>query len=132
MSPAAASSVAPTAPAAAAGLTELLAARVGDPARVRTDLPRRVAAVHGASPYLFTPQALNLTGCRRRKPCAVRRANNRLRKTLGRQSPPKTLPSPWHHEPATSRRLCQSAVFGILTCGVQVAKSTPQLADIRG
>ncbi|MFJ9819582.1 FAD-binding and (Fe-S)-binding domain-containing protein [Streptomyces sp. NPDC101151] len=41
-----------------AGLAELLAPCVTDPARVTTDLPRRVAAAHDASPYLFTPQAL--------------------------------------------------------------------------
>ncbi|MFG2884821.1 FAD-binding and (Fe-S)-binding domain-containing protein [Streptomyces sp. NPDC048297] len=59
MSPtAAASSAAPNAPDGAAGLTGILAACVGDPARVTTDLPRRVAAAHDASPYLFTPQAV--------------------------------------------------------------------------
>ncbi|MFF4896061.1 FAD-binding and (Fe-S)-binding domain-containing protein [Streptomyces sp. NPDC001068] len=54
------SSTAVTPPAAdgSAGLAELLAACVGDPARVSTDVPRRVAAAHDASPYLFTPQAV--------------------------------------------------------------------------
>ncbi|MFF7215902.1 FAD-binding and (Fe-S)-binding domain-containing protein [Streptomyces sp. NPDC008238] len=31
---------------------------VADPSRVSTDVPRRVAAAHDASPYLFTPQAV--------------------------------------------------------------------------
>ncbi|MCG8968653.1 FAD-binding and (Fe-S)-binding domain-containing protein [Streptomyces sp. CL12-4] len=50
------------APPPAAGhprdLAELLAGCVGDPARVTVDVPRRVAAAHDASPYLFTPQAV--------------------------------------------------------------------------
>ncbi|MEV7030420.1 FAD-binding and (Fe-S)-binding domain-containing protein [Streptomyces sp. NPDC093272] len=41
-----------------AGLAALLASCVSDPARVSTELPRRVAAAHDASPYLFTPQAV--------------------------------------------------------------------------
>ncbi|MQY39838.1 hypothetical protein SRB17_78660 [Streptomyces sp. RB17] len=49
---------APTAPDRSARLAELLASCVGDPARVTTDLPRRAAAAHDASPYLFTPQAV--------------------------------------------------------------------------
>ncbi|MEV7323956.1 FAD-binding and (Fe-S)-binding domain-containing protein [Streptomyces sp. NPDC093970] len=54
------SSTAVTPPAAdgSAGLAELLAACVSDPARVSTEVPRRVAAAHDASPYLFTPQAV--------------------------------------------------------------------------
>ncbi|MGP4085771.1 FAD-binding and (Fe-S)-binding domain-containing protein [Streptomyces sp. KR55] len=55
MSPSAAT---PSAPDRAARLAELLTACVSDPARVTTDLPRRVAAAHDASPYLFTPQAV--------------------------------------------------------------------------
>ncbi|MER7936224.1 FAD-binding and (Fe-S)-binding domain-containing protein [Streptomyces sp. NPDC094471] len=49
-----------TPPAAdrSAGLAALLASCVSDPARVSTELPRRVAAAHDASPYLFTPQAV--------------------------------------------------------------------------
>ncbi|MEW2288831.1 FAD-binding and (Fe-S)-binding domain-containing protein [Streptomyces sp. NPDC047841] len=39
-------------------LAELLSACVDDPARVTTDVPRRVAAAHDASPYLFTPRAV--------------------------------------------------------------------------
>ncbi|MFJ5215818.1 FAD-binding and (Fe-S)-binding domain-containing protein [Streptomyces sp. NPDC088354] len=39
-------------------LAGLLASCVSDPARVTTDVPRRVAAAHDASPYLFTPQAV--------------------------------------------------------------------------
>ncbi|QTI88058.1 FAD-binding oxidoreductase [Streptomyces sp. AgN23] len=39
-------------------LTRLLAACVSDPARVTTDVPRRLAAAHDASPYLFTPRAV--------------------------------------------------------------------------
>ncbi|WP_326580052.1 FAD-binding oxidoreductase [Actinacidiphila glaucinigra] len=35
-----------------------LADCVADPSRVSTDVPRRVAAAHDASPYLFTPQAV--------------------------------------------------------------------------
>ncbi|MET9174025.1 FAD-binding and (Fe-S)-binding domain-containing protein [Streptomyces misionensis] len=49
---------APDAPERAAGLTEMLATCVGDPARVTTDVPRRIAAAHDASPYLFTPRAV--------------------------------------------------------------------------
>jgi D-lactate dehydrogenase len=49
---------APTTPDRAGGLAELLAACVGDPARVSTEVPRRIAAAHDASPYLFTPQAV--------------------------------------------------------------------------
>ncbi|GGI94407.1 FAD-binding and (Fe-S)-binding domain-containing protein [Streptomyces brasiliensis] len=48
----------PPAPASTARLAELLAACVDDPARVSTDLPRRIASAHDASPYLFTPQAV--------------------------------------------------------------------------
>ncbi|MFI9802976.1 FAD-binding and (Fe-S)-binding domain-containing protein [Streptomyces sp. NPDC052301] len=55
---AATSPAAPADPERAADLAELLTACVGDPARVTTDLPRRVAAAHDASPYLFTPQAV--------------------------------------------------------------------------
>ncbi|MGW4676228.1 hypothetical protein [Streptomyces sp. NPDC004324] len=36
-------------------LAALLRACVDDPRRVTTDLPRRVAAAHDASPYLFAP-----------------------------------------------------------------------------
>ncbi|MFF4705336.1 FAD-binding and (Fe-S)-binding domain-containing protein [Streptomyces sp. NPDC001288] len=50
--------VTPPAADRAAGLAALLASCVGDPARVSTELPRRVAAAHDASPYLFTPQAV--------------------------------------------------------------------------
>ncbi|MEV5386933.1 FAD-binding and (Fe-S)-binding domain-containing protein [Streptomyces sp. NPDC052721] len=39
-------------------LAELLSACVDDPARVTTDVPRRIAAAHDASPYLFTPRAV--------------------------------------------------------------------------
>lgn len=39
-------------------LADLLASCVGDPARVTTALPRRIAAAHDASPYLFTPRAV--------------------------------------------------------------------------
>ncbi|MFJ3868520.1 FAD-binding and (Fe-S)-binding domain-containing protein [Streptomyces nigra] len=39
-------------------LADLLASCVGDPARVSTALPRRIAAAHDASPYLFTPRAV--------------------------------------------------------------------------
>jgi D-lactate dehydrogenase len=45
-------------PAAPRDLAELLAGCVGDPARVTVDVPRRVAAAHDASPYLFTPRAV--------------------------------------------------------------------------
>ncbi|MGW5433948.1 FAD-binding and (Fe-S)-binding domain-containing protein [Streptomyces sp. NPDC004059] len=55
MSPTAAAS--PT-PEPASDLAQLLSACVGDPARVTTDVPRRVAAAHDASPYLFTPRAV--------------------------------------------------------------------------
>jgi D-lactate dehydrogenase len=55
MSPTAAAS--PT-PEQASDLARLLSACVGDPARVTTDVPRRVAAAHDASPYLFTPRAV--------------------------------------------------------------------------
>ncbi|WP_316741538.1 FAD-binding and (Fe-S)-binding domain-containing protein [Streptomyces sp. MK7] len=47
-----------TPPAPAAGLAELLAGCVSDPARVSTELPRRIATAHDASPYLFTPRAV--------------------------------------------------------------------------
>ncbi|WP_438305865.1 FAD-binding and (Fe-S)-binding domain-containing protein [Streptomyces sp. HUAS TT11] len=50
--------VTPPAADRSAGLAELLAACVSDPARVSTEVPRRVAAAHDASPYLFTPQAV--------------------------------------------------------------------------
>lgn len=50
--------VTPPASDPAAGLADLLAACVSDPARVATELPRRVAAAHDASPYLFTPRAV--------------------------------------------------------------------------
>jgi D-lactate dehydrogenase len=49
---------APGTPERSAGLADLLAGCVGDPARVTTDVPRTVAAAHDASPYLFTPQAV--------------------------------------------------------------------------
>ncbi|MFE2139123.1 FAD-linked oxidase C-terminal domain-containing protein, partial [Streptomyces sp. NPDC059466] len=39
-------------------LAALLRSCVDDPRRVTTDLPRRVAAAHDASPYLFAPQAV--------------------------------------------------------------------------
>ncbi|MEW2293018.1 FAD-binding and (Fe-S)-binding domain-containing protein [Streptomyces sp. NPDC006743] len=45
-------------PTGTEGLAALLARCVGDPARVTTEVPRRVAAAHDASPYLFTPQAV--------------------------------------------------------------------------
>ncbi|MET9256472.1 FAD-binding and (Fe-S)-binding domain-containing protein [Streptomyces sp. NPDC003717] len=38
--------------------TSWLTACVSDPARVSTELPRRIALAHDASPYLFTPQAV--------------------------------------------------------------------------
>ncbi|MEU5677046.1 FAD-binding and (Fe-S)-binding domain-containing protein [Streptomyces rochei] len=41
-----------------ARLAELLAGCVADPARVTTDVSRRAAAAHDASPYLFTPRAV--------------------------------------------------------------------------
>ncbi|MFG3157909.1 FAD-binding and (Fe-S)-binding domain-containing protein [Streptomyces sp. NPDC048219] len=41
-----------------AGLAELLAGCVDDPSRVTVEVPRRVAAAHDASPYLFTPRAV--------------------------------------------------------------------------
>ncbi|MFC9097523.1 FAD-binding and (Fe-S)-binding domain-containing protein [Streptomyces sp. NPDC057072] len=50
--------VTPSSADRSAGLAELLAACVSDPARVSTEVPRRVAAAHDASPYLFTPQAV--------------------------------------------------------------------------
>ncbi|MFE3164184.1 FAD-binding and (Fe-S)-binding domain-containing protein [Streptomyces sp. NPDC059224] len=50
--------VTPPAADRSADLAELLAACVSDPARVSTEVPRRVAAAHDASPYLFTPQAV--------------------------------------------------------------------------
>ncbi|MFJ5643899.1 FAD-binding and (Fe-S)-binding domain-containing protein [Streptomyces sp. NPDC093223] len=50
--------VTPPAADRTAGLAELLASCVSDPARVNTELPRRIAAAHDASPYLFTPQAV--------------------------------------------------------------------------
>jgi D-lactate dehydrogenase len=43
---------------AAPGLAEILAECVDDPARVSTEVPRRVAVAHDASPYLFTPRAV--------------------------------------------------------------------------
>ncbi|MEV6833086.1 FAD-binding and (Fe-S)-binding domain-containing protein [Streptomyces sp. NPDC051133] len=61
MTPTAATPPAAPAPATAeraADLGELLSSCVGDPARVTTDVPRRVAAAHDASPYLFTPRAV--------------------------------------------------------------------------
>ncbi|MFJ4850772.1 FAD-binding and (Fe-S)-binding domain-containing protein [Streptomyces sp. NPDC088733] len=57
-SAAAAPSTAPSTGDRAPDLAGLLASCVGDPARVTTDVPRRVAAAHDASPYLFTPQAV--------------------------------------------------------------------------
>ncbi|MEV0215422.1 FAD-binding and (Fe-S)-binding domain-containing protein [Micromonospora sp. NPDC050695] len=39
-------------------VAELLRARLDDPTRASTELPRRLAAAHDASPYLFEPQAL--------------------------------------------------------------------------
>ncbi|MEU6341001.1 FAD-binding and (Fe-S)-binding domain-containing protein [Streptomyces sp. NPDC046977] len=57
-SAAAAPSTAPSTADRAPDLAGLLASCVGDPARVTTDVPRRVAAAHDASPYLFTPQAV--------------------------------------------------------------------------
>ncbi|MEV6026600.1 FAD-binding and (Fe-S)-binding domain-containing protein [Streptomyces sp. NPDC052036] len=57
--PAATPSAAPTAQESApAGLAEILAGCVDDPARVSTEMPRRIAVAHDASPYLFTPQAV--------------------------------------------------------------------------
>ncbi|MFF3513188.1 FAD-binding and (Fe-S)-binding domain-containing protein [Streptomyces sp. NPDC002573] len=58
-SPAVTPSAAPTAhDPASAGLAGILAGCVNDPARVSTELPRRIAVAHDASPYLFTPQAV--------------------------------------------------------------------------
>ncbi|MEU9387234.1 hypothetical protein AB0D38_42680 [Streptomyces sp. NPDC048279] len=51
-----ATAVTPPAADRSADLAELLAACVSDPARVSTEVPRRVAAAHDASPYLFTPR----------------------------------------------------------------------------
>ncbi|MGC4746816.1 FAD-binding and (Fe-S)-binding domain-containing protein [Micromonospora sp. DT201] len=39
-------------------VAELLRSRLEDPARASTELPRRLAAAHDASPYLFEPQAV--------------------------------------------------------------------------
>ncbi|MEW2514612.1 FAD-binding and (Fe-S)-binding domain-containing protein [Streptomyces sp. NPDC046870] len=58
MSPSDAPSAAAYAPDRPDRLAELLSACVDDPARVTTDVPRRVAAAHDASPYLFTPRAV--------------------------------------------------------------------------
>ncbi|MGW3466528.1 hypothetical protein ACWDE9_46520, partial [Streptomyces olivaceoviridis] len=58
MSPSAAPSSAAHTPERPDHLAELLSACVDDPARVTTDIPRRVAAAHDASPYLFTPRAV--------------------------------------------------------------------------
>ncbi|MFD5569973.1 FAD-binding and (Fe-S)-binding domain-containing protein [Streptomyces cadmiisoli] len=51
-------STASTAPASDQRMVELLASCVSDPARVTTEVPRRIAAAHDASPYLFTPRAV--------------------------------------------------------------------------
>lgn len=51
-------SAAPTPPPSDERLAHLLASCVADPARVITALPRRIAAAHDASPYLFTPRAV--------------------------------------------------------------------------
>ncbi|MFJ8175771.1 FAD-binding and (Fe-S)-binding domain-containing protein [Streptomyces sp. NPDC094469] len=58
MSPMSPTAFTPPAADRSAGLAALLASCVSDPARVSTELPRRVAAAHDASPYLFTPQAV--------------------------------------------------------------------------
>lgn len=55
---AAAPSTAPSTGYRVPDLAGLLASCVSDPARVTTDMPRRVAAAHDASPYVFTPQAV--------------------------------------------------------------------------
>ncbi|MEU8255699.1 FAD-binding and (Fe-S)-binding domain-containing protein [Micromonospora inaquosa] len=39
-------------------VAELLRSRLGDPSRASAELPRRLAAAHDASPYLFEPQAV--------------------------------------------------------------------------
>ncbi|MFF5860382.1 FAD-binding and (Fe-S)-binding domain-containing protein [Streptomyces sp. NPDC012751] len=58
MSPSAAPSAAALPPDRPDRLAELLSACVDDPARVTTDVPRRVAVARDASPYLFTPRAV--------------------------------------------------------------------------
>ncbi|MEU1663119.1 FAD-binding and (Fe-S)-binding domain-containing protein [Streptomyces sparsogenes] len=58
MSPSTARAAEPPAADEDTRLARLLAACVSDPARVTTDVPRRLAAAHDASPYLFTPRAV--------------------------------------------------------------------------
>ncbi|MEU7245617.1 FAD-binding and (Fe-S)-binding domain-containing protein [Streptomyces sparsogenes] len=58
MSPTTARAAEPSAADEDTRLARLLAACVSDPARVTTDVPRRLAAAHDASPYLFTPRAV--------------------------------------------------------------------------
>ncbi|ASQ91871.1 FAD-binding and (Fe-S)-binding domain-containing protein [Streptomyces sp. 11-1-2] len=58
MTPSTTTVPAPPVPEGDARLARLLAACVSDPSRVTTDVPRRVAAAHDASPYLFTPRAV--------------------------------------------------------------------------
>lgn len=52
--------VGPPAPTAARAreVAELLRSRLDDPTRASAELPRRLAAAHDASPYLFEPQAV--------------------------------------------------------------------------
>ncbi|MGC4847421.1 FAD-binding and (Fe-S)-binding domain-containing protein [Micromonospora sp. DT15] len=57
------STVVPVPPPSAAGarareVAELLRSRLDDPNRASAELPRRLAAAHDASPYLFEPQAV--------------------------------------------------------------------------
>ncbi|MBG6105533.1 D-lactate dehydrogenase [Micromonospora vinacea] len=55
------STVVPTPTAAGArarAVAELLRSRLDDPSRASAELPRRLAAAHDASPYLFEPQAV--------------------------------------------------------------------------
>ncbi|MGW1489214.1 FAD-binding oxidoreductase, partial [Micromonospora parva] len=42
----------------ARAVAEMLRARLADPNRASAELPRRLAAAHDASPYLFEPQAV--------------------------------------------------------------------------
>ncbi|WP_233362088.1 FAD-binding oxidoreductase [Streptomyces sp. GMR22] len=58
MTPSTPTAPAPPAPEGDARLARLLAACVSDPSRVTTDVPRRAAVAHDASPYLCTPRAV--------------------------------------------------------------------------
>ncbi|GAA2344408.1 hypothetical protein SVIO_007250 [Streptomyces violaceusniger] len=58
MTPSTPTAPAPPAPEGDARLAGLLAACVSDPSRVTTEVPRRAAVAHDASPYLFTPRAV--------------------------------------------------------------------------